>query len=105
MIVITKSVFTEDGVRIVRISGNLVSFSDSVLFSLKIFFKIENDIESIGDIDVVDDDMWFDSDIFFDDSYHLIYIIFIVDIFVAQLPIGQNIICVDTEQYFRLTLQ
>lgn len=88
MIVITKSVFTEDGVRIVRISGNLVSFSDSVLFSLKIFFKIENDIESIGDIDVVDDDMWFDSDIFFYIPYQLIDIFFVIDILIAQLPIS-----------------
>lgn len=88
VIIIAESVFAENGICVVRISGYFVSFSDPILFSLKIFFEFEDDIEHISDIDIVDDDMRFDASIFFYDSHHLIDILLVVDIFVAQLPIG-----------------
>ena len=88
MVVVAKSIFAEDGICIVWISVDLVSFPYSVLFSLEIFFEFEDDVKHIADVDVVDDDMRFESDILFDDSHHLINIIFVIDILVAQLSIG-----------------
>ena len=88
MIVVAESIFAEDHIQIVRISGDLVSFPYSILFSLEIFFEFEDDVKHITDIDVIDDDMWFNSDILFDESNHLIHIFLVADILVAQLSIG-----------------
>jgi len=105
MIIITKTIFTENHIYIMRISGNLVSFSYSVLFSLKIFFECEDDVKHITNIDIVDDDMWFESDILFNNSDHLIDILFIINILIAQLSIGYNVVCIYTKQNFSLTFQ
>jgi hypothetical protein len=88
VIVMTESVFAEDHIDILRISVNLVSFSYPILFPLKIFFEFEDDIEHITDIDVVDDDMRFDSDILFYVPDHLIDVVLVSYILVAQLPVG-----------------
>ena len=88
MIVIAESILAENYICVVRISGYFISFSYSILFSLKIFFKFNDDIKHISDIDIVDDDVWFDSNIFFYISDQLIYVFLIIDILIAQLPIG-----------------
>ena len=99
MIVMTKSIFTEDCLSIMRIAVDLISFPDPILFSLEILFKFEDDIKHIPDIDIIDHDMWFDSDIFFDISDELIDVVFIVDIFVAELSIGKDIYSIYAEHY------
>lgn len=88
MIVVAESVLAEDHVRIMRISVDLVSFPYPVLLPLEIFFEFEDDVEHIRHVDVVDHDMRFDSDILFDVPDHLVHVFLIIDILIAQLPIG-----------------
>ena len=88
MIVVTESVFAEDHINILRISVDLVSFPYPVLFPLEILFEFEDDVEHIADIDIVDYDMRFDSDILLYVPDELIDVVFVIDILIAQLPVG-----------------
>lgn len=105
MIIMTEAVLAKDDIGIVGIAVDLVSFPYPVLFPLEFLFEFQDNIEHIANVDVVDDNMWLDSDVFLDDPDHLINVVLVIDIFVAQLPIGEDVIGVDAEEDLSLALQ
>jgi|GEM_PF-3475443 len=105
MIIISIAIFAQYRLEIMGIAHDLVSFPDAVIFALELFFKFENDVKSICRINLVDDDMRSETNSGFDSPDHPGNVFFVRNIFIGELSVFYDIVCVYAKKHLSFVLE